>query len=347
MDCQLVNPLAEPRWNEWIAEFPAADTFHSAQWAQVLFESYGYSLHYVVLREGKQILAILPIAEVRSFLTGTRGVSLPFSDTCLPLVSDGASISDKLSEFLRDFGKRRGWRFLEVRGGNGSEVTGGVPTEQFFVHDLALELSEAAQFAKLKDSNRRNIRKARASGIEVKTFRDRQSMQTYYELHCLTRKRHGLPPQPFRFFDRIQKVLLESGAGFVQLAGHRGQWIAGAVFLQFRSRSTYKFGASNLAFQHLRPNNLLMWETIEKLRADGSGSLCFGRTDLDDDGLLQFKRSWGAVESRVSYWRLLMGGRSAVQVVGGRRGSAARFVLQRLPIPLLRLIGTLAYRHAG
>ena len=346
MDCRLVDPLSEPRWNEWIQEFPAADIFHSAQWAQVLFESYRFPLHYVVLKEGTQILAIVPVAEVRSFLTGNRGVSLPFSDTCPPLLSGDPRTPQKLSEFLRDLGVRRGWNYVELRGSTGN-LDGAVQAEEFFVHDLVLERSEADQFAKLKDSNRRSIRKARASGIEVKTFRTQESIRTYYELHCLTRKRHGLPPQPFRFFDRIQRVLLEPGTGFVQLAGHQGKWIAGAVFLQFQKRSTYKFGASNLAFQHLRPNNLLMWEAIEKLRSEGSGSLCFGRTDVDDEGLLQFKRSWGAVESSVSYWRLALGRHRVVQVARPGRASAAKVVLRRLPIPLLRLIGTLAYRHTG
>jgi len=33
-------------------------------------------------------------------------------------------------------------------------------------------------------------------------------MGEYYRLHCLTRKRHGLPPQPTGFFQKIQEHII-------------------------------------------------------------------------------------------------------------------------------------------
>jgi hypothetical protein len=134
----------------------------------------------------------------------------------------------------------------------------------------------------------------------------------------------------------------------VQLVKYRDQWIAGAVFLKFGRNSTYKFGASDLSFQHLRPNNLLMWDAIERLRQEGSHRLSFGRTALQDAGLLQFKRGWGTTESIVPYSRIGLGKAVAVQTGYSRKAAEAGMdIARKLPIPMLRLLGSIVYKHVG
>ena len=173
-------------------------------------------------------------------------------------------------------------------------------------------------------------------------------MIAYGHLHCLTRQRHGVPPQPRRFFLKIHEHLIAPGNGFVQLARWEGRWIAGAVYLHFGRNALYKFGASDMAFQHLRANNLLMWEAIRHYRQMGMSQFSFGRTDPDNQGLLQFKRGWGAEEAIRHYYRI--GIRKPVRAAMAGHGPGSGWsgkVLQRLPISMLRLMGALAYRHMG
>ena len=67
----------------------------------------------------------------------------------------------------------------------------------------------------------------------------------------------------------------------------------------------------------------------------------FGRTDLDQPGLREFKRRWGATEMPLSYTTI------------GRSRPVARESLSRALAPLIRhaprgvgtLIGELMYRH--
>ena len=65
----------------------------------------------------------------------------------------------------------------------------------------------------------------------------------------------------------------------------------------------FKFGASDHAFQHLRPNNLVMWEAIKRYAADGFKSLHLGRTSQANDGLRRYKLGFGARGERIEHCR--------------------------------------------
>ena len=61
-----------------------------------------------------------------------------------------------------------------------------------------------------------------------------ESVQTYYALHCRTRRRHGLPPQPFRFFSNMQRRMLQAGPGFHRHRPLGGQAGGGGGFFASR-----------------------------------------------------------------------------------------------------------------
>ena len=77
------------------------------------------------------------------------------------------------------------------------------------------------------------------------------------------------------------------------------QVIAGAVYFLFRDTVIFKYGAFNKHYQILRPNNLVMWETIRWCCTNGFHHFSLGRTDPDNEGLLQFKRGWAVRENKI------------------------------------------------
>ena len=106
----------------------------------------------------------------------------------------------------------------------------------------------------------------------------------------------------------------------------------------------YKYGASNLAFQNLRANNLVMWEAIRWLVRNGFETLNFGRTSAQNDGLRRFKLGWGTSEYPISYQKFDYGTNRFV----AKRDEADGWhnaVFRRLPIWLSKLAGAFLYRH--
>jgi hypothetical protein len=81
----LLNPLLDGKWENAISTHPDATIFHSTAWARVLVDTYGHRPCYVQMSFNGSLLALVPMMEVQSVLTGSRGICLPFSDYCAPL----------------------------------------------------------------------------------------------------------------------------------------------------------------------------------------------------------------------------------------------------------------------
>ena len=122
--------------------------------------------------------------------------------------------------------------------------------------------------------------------------------------------------------------------------------MAGAVFFHSGRTCLYKFGASDETFQHLRANNLVMWEAIKWHARRGLGRLDFGRTSLGNGGLRRFKLGWGARERRIDYFRYDQRKAGFVTARDVSSGWHNR-IFRMLPVSLSRLIGAAAYRHVA
>lgn len=344
MNIQVINPLVHAGWDDLVLAHPDCSFFHSSAWARVLCESYGYKPFYFTIFESDAVSACLPIMEVRSFITGKRGVSLPFTDNCEPLV-DAPGQFEAIIGHAKEFGRKSGWKYLEFRGGT-TFLTGTRPSFSYLGHTVDLTIGDARLFATLRDSTRRNIRKAERGGVEIKITNSMDAVAAFYKLNQITRKQHGLPPQPFTFFRRVHEHVLSKDLGFISLASYRGRPIAAAVFFFFGKKALFKYGASAREHREIRANNLVMWRAIEHLTQGGAESLCFGRTDIGHGGLRQYKAGWGTQEYTINYYRNDLLQNRFIRNQSPVNGFSKAF-LGKLPVHVLKAIGSLTYRHMG
>lgn len=302
---------------------------------RVLEETYKFKP--VCVRSGAG--ARLPLMEATSLLKGRRAVCLPFTDDCAPLVNSPEEFRELWNGAI-ERGRSRGWKYIELRGGK--EWLPDVPASlRFYSHVLDLRGGEEALFEQLEGSVRRAIRKAEKSGVTVERRDDLEGMRTFYRMHCGTRKKHGLPPQPWTFFLNIHKHLLSKRLGVLVLARIDGAAAAGGIFL-YGKRAVYKFGASDESRQQARGNNLVMWEGIRCLAAKGCEELDFGRTSIANEGLRRFKAGWGGREGVLEYVKYDF---SASRFTVDRDLAAGwhNEIFRRMPIALLRVAGTVLY----
>jgi len=136
---------------------------------------------------------------IDSALTGKRGVCLPFTDYCEPVVSSAAQFQAMFAVAV-DLGKRQCWKYLEFRGGE-TFLESEQPSERHYGHTLDLTVGPNKIFAGLRDSNRRNIRKAEREHIDVSISASPDTLKAFRRLNTLTRRDHGLPPSPVIFFN--------------------------------------------------------------------------------------------------------------------------------------------------
>ena len=50
-------------------------------------------------------------------------------------------------------------------------------------------------------------------------------------------------------------------------------------------------------------NDLIMWEAIKLYACNGYNSFCFGRKNIDQEGLRRFKSKWGSKEYIMNYFK--------------------------------------------
>ena len=342
LQMRICDPVRNPGWDHLIALHRDAGSFHTSAWAKVLHKTYNHHPFYLRFSRGRRLAALVPIMEVRSPFTGRRGVCLPFSDTCEPLIFDLEAV-----ELVRDrvvrFARERRWKHLEIRGGKlFQSVSSSAVT--FYGHTLDLRRHVEELHERFDSPVRRAIRKAERSNVSALVVRSRQAIDDFYRLHVQTRQRHGLPPQPASFFLNTYEHIIKPGLGFIVLARRGSRPIAAAVFFRFGKNAVYKYGASDKRFQEFRANNLVMWHGIQLLARTGVEKLHFGRTDCENDGLRRFKLSWDTQEEPIDYFRVDPSGRQCPPPIR-RNGGLHKRIFGRLPLVFNRLAGSILYPH--
>lgn len=337
-----IDPLADRLWDNLVGIHPDQNVFHHSAWARVLIETYGHQPFYLKVAVGGVDAALVPLMEVRSRLTGCRGVSLPFSDFAGPLWYDTQHAPSVFNALL-ELSAARKWKHLELRGSLIPPFA-AKPFQTYNNHHLDLRLGINTIYQNLDTAVRRAIRKSESSQIEIAVEHSSAAMSDFYLLHGRTRRRHGLPPQPHQFFNAIFKYLVDCDFGSIVLARLAGVPVAGAIFFHSAKRAIYKFGASDTQYWPSRPNQGVMWTAIRELVRIGCEDLQFGRTSPSDEGLARFKLSWGSISQPVSYFRHK---RHVDSWMASDRLplESHPMIFGHLPIACNRLAGRLIYPH--
>src|SRR5271156_6777444 len=165
--CYQLDPTKDTRWAELVERHPNASVFHTVGWLEALKRTYGYEpVAFTTSSPTGALKNGVVFCRVRSWLTGSRLVSLPFSDHCEFLASDGATLSELLMRTReREAGK---CRYIEIRPiSYRPEIRDGFrQSDSYLTHHLDLCKSKADLFKSLhKSSLQRKIRKAEREGI--------------------------------------------------------------------------------------------------------------------------------------------------------------------------------------
>ena len=343
LQMRILDPVNDPGWDHVVALHRDAGCFHTTAWAKVLRQTYNHHPFYLQFSRGRRLAALIPLMEVRSPFTGRRGVCLPFSDACEPLIFDPEAV-DLVRDRLVRFARERRWKHLEIRGGKWFQPASS-SVAKFYGHTLDLRRRVGDLSDCFDSSVRRAIRKAERSNVSVAVGRNRQVIDVFYRLHVQTRRRHGLPPQPASFFLNIYEHIIKPGLGFTVLAQRESCPIAAAIFFRFGRNALYKYGASDKRFQEFRANNLVMWHGIQFLARTGAEKLHFGRTERENEGLRRFKLSWNTQEETIDYLRVDRSGRQCLAPDRPHDSGLHKKVFGRLPLIFNRLAGSIIYPH--
>lgn len=304
MSIQVIDPLSDPRWSDLVACHPRASVFHQRGWLEALRRTYGYEPLVLTSATADQPLKDgIVLCRVSSWITGTRLVSLPFSDHCEPLL-DGATEGEEFIDYLRAECDLNSWKYVELRPLLNPPRTGcSLPnSDSYWFHELEITPSSEQLFKGLhRSSIQAKIRRAERVRLSCEAGRSGQLLAEFYRLLLVTRRRHGLPPQPRKWF----KNLVECMGDNLQITVARWGRVPVAAVLTLRHGSciVYKYGCSDERFHNLGGVPFLIWRMIEESRELGAERVDFGRSDLDNQGLITFKDRLGTTKRLLTYRR--------------------------------------------
>lgn len=341
-----IDPATDERWDGFIQSHPQASVFHSAGWLEALRRTYGFrSLAVTTSSPGSALTSGIPFCEVNSFLGKPRLVSVPFSDHCQPLVQDQEELM-QLLRYLQLKREEKRWQCVELRPADTGAVAGAEfkQSQSFWLHRLNLRCSLNDLFHQFhNDCVQRKIRRADRERLRYEEGTSESLLERFYRLLLMTRRRHGIPTQPIKWFRNLIACL--GTKVNIALASKDEHPIASILTLRHKSTIVYKYGCSDRKFNVLGGMQFLLWQTIQKAVEDQLWELDLGRSDKDNPGLAVFKDRWGAAQSELTYLRCGQNSLRPFAKIG--QTSISKYLWAHAPDSMLSAAGRALYRHLG
>lgn len=345
------DPTTDRRWDDFVRASPDGTFYHLAAWKRLLEQTYHFRPIYLAVEGADGSLGgLLPLFLVQSPLTGRKLVSLPFSDVCGPLAR-----TDRVRQLLLNractIACDQRAKCLQIRSSR-SDLQNSLPglVADSRYADFVLRLNEDPNVLWTNPAMakvRGHVRKAIRSGVAVYRGETDRDLSDFYALHLRTTKKHGMPAQPYAFFRNLVDILGRECEIRLLLARHEGRAIGASLFVAFGDCVYYAYNASEQSALALGPNDLLLWEAIQWACRAGFQRFSFGKTSLDNEGLVTFKRGWGAeaMPLRYYYYPDVVGLTSTAYGEKSRKYQAITIAWRALPSPVTDRIGGVLYKH--
>lgn len=355
-----IDPLRDSRWADFLEHHPDASLFHSTAWLNALRRTYGYRPVVATTCNPRVNLDQgMVFCDVKSWINGNRLVSLPFSDHCHPLVRSSEDLANLLL-LLAVQATARNWNYIEIRPlqlpkcqtaglanlTSPKSVMNGLEgrffrVDQYDHHRIDLRSDLKILFGNFHRSCiQRKIERARREGLEYETGRSESILKKFYYLVLLTRRRHGLPPQPTEWFRNLIEEFGESLT--LRVACKKAQPVAGMLTIRYKKKLIYKYGCSDAQLHRMGAMPMLFWKAIQEEKLRGAEELDLGRSDRNNPGLSTFKEHLGGVRSNLMYFRV---GRDLHKILGSFPSAAVHALFARMPSRLSQVAGRIFYRH--
>jgi hypothetical protein len=343
-----IDPLQDPRWPRFVETHPLASIFHTRSWLEAIRRTYGYKpVAYTLSPPTSELRSGLVFCRVRSWLTGSRSVSLPFSDHCEPLCESPDEL-DFLIECLQAEMEHQEWKYLEVRPARWEfAIKEGEaclrPFKTYVRHRIDLTTDLDQLFLRLDPTIKQSIRDAGQSELTFACGRSEILLRKFYGLMVRARQDHRLPPQPFGWFRNLAECM--GDALEIRVASQANVPVASTVSLRFRDTVVGKYMCSDAGDYNLSATPYLIWAHLSGAKASGAREYDWGRSDADDAGLVGFKDLWGGTRENLVYWRY-----PALQstvMAESHSPRISKYFFGLLPQNLLKAAGRVLYRHIG
>lgn len=307
-------PALEPAWDAFLRSRERALFYASLPYRDLLARVLGARPHYLVALDGDSVCGLLPCFAASHSAWGTVLNSLPYYG------SNGGFITDGRPEVARALAAA----FVELDRGLGCSSSTVITSpfdvdlsvfeqglEPSFVDDrigqvtpLPTDATEEVLFALYDDTARRNVRKARKSGVEWRVDDSADAIAFLHRAHDENIRAIGGLPKSRDFFEAIPHSIPQRHWR-VYVAELNGEPAAALLVFRFNRTVEYFTPAIVEAYRPMQALALLVHEAMREATADGYRWWNWGGTWKTQLGVYRFKRKWGALDLPYHYYTRL------------------------------------------
>ncbi|MGH1493187.1 MAG: GNAT family N-acetyltransferase [Acidimicrobiales bacterium] len=282
---------------------------------------------------------------VISDIRGDRVVSTPFSDFCDPQLNTKAGwmeFADHLRSYNMPVTIRPFHNQLAIEDDSFEQ------RRELFWHGIDLSQGIDHIWDSLKSKHRTKIRRAEKQGISFRFSSSMEDIATFHAMHVDLRKsKFKMLAQPLSFFEALHDRF---GENMVVLLAEDGDGlpVAGMIYFEHQGVWYYKFGASYP--RSYRPNSAMIMAACQQGIDRGLQLLDMGRSDMDQPGLIDFKRQFASEELELTtlHWQPEDCNNPTATEVGKTLGAVTELLTDpAAPNELAVKGGELLYRYFG
>jgi FemAB-related protein (PEP-CTERM system-associated) len=330
-----VRELAEPdfsRWDAFVENAPDGTFYHLAGWKRLIESELRHDAHYIYCEHAGEIVAVLPLVRVRSWLFGDSLVSVPFLVYGGPIALSSDAL-DAVVSAARELAEELGVDYLELR--NRAPLEGEWSTSDAnvtFRKGIAADPDENLMAVPRKQ--RAMIRKGIKAGL---TSELDDSVERLYAALLPCKRNLGTP-----FFGRnwLQAIKDEFGkSAEITIVLHQEKVVCGVMSFRFRNEILPYYGGGGDIARDLKGNDYMYWAVMERACQDGVEVFDYGRSKVGS-GAYRFKKHWGFEPEPLHYQYHLVNARSVPDL--SPTNPKFEFLVacwKRLPLPVAGAVG--------
>lgn len=286
-------PEEEEAWDALVATSPLGSIYHTLQWKRILETSFGFKAQYMTAHSEGVMIDGMPLFSVNKPILGEKLISIPHCGGHALFLSNDTAVHQQLYDKVADVAQQRDVRYLELRSNNDLKIP-ALEARQPVIFPIVPLLDPKENLARMSENHRRSIRRTTKENVSVDLARKYEDLRTFYDLMAAQSQRFGSPMFPFKYFDALWQEFKPGECMELLLVKHNGRVIGGGVFFIYKGKIMYKYGACEASSLNVRPFHAMLWRAIQLGFERGLTEMDLGAASIGDEGLLRFKRHWGA-----------------------------------------------------
>lgn len=296
------------RYDAFCASRPEAFLYHGWKYRLFLEALLGCRARYLGAVEGGRLRAVLPLME-KAGPFGAVLNSLPFFGSYGGVLAADEAAGEAL---WRAYGERARAPGVAAATVIASPLHPSAPPLACDMEDERIgQLTElprgadaqASLLALMAATARRNLRAAQRAGITVEV--DNDALGELRVIHEENMQAIGGRTKPAAFFTLLPRHFVPDTDYRLYVGRLHGEVVSALLVFYFGGIVEYYMPATRLSHRAEQPSALLLWQAMSDAARLGFRLWNWGGTWKSQEGVLRFKRKWGAQDVPYRYYTVL------------------------------------------